>query len=87
VQEFVQEWRPACHPSVSVAKSQIARFTWENSVELMFGEKQRNRENFNFKSAASVALILAQILVQAAVSQSKSTASGAGRARLTLGPL
>ena len=46
---------------------QSAQFTWESIVELMCDEKQRNSENLNFKSAASAAVILAQILAQSAV--------------------
>ena len=32
---------------------EFAQFTLENSVELMRGDKQRNRENLNFKSVAA----------------------------------
>ena len=31
----------------------FAHFTWENAHDLICDGKQRNRENFNFKSVAS----------------------------------
>jgi hypothetical protein len=37
----------------SLLNHKFAQFTWETAVELMCNEKQRNRENFNFKSVAS----------------------------------
>jgi hypothetical protein len=41
------------HPTREPLSHKFAQFTWENVVELMCNEKQRNRENFNFKSVAS----------------------------------
>src|SRR5438132_1061875 len=38
----------------SLLNHEFAQFTWESAVELMCDEKQRNRENRNFKSVASV---------------------------------
>jgi hypothetical protein len=37
----------------SLLNHRSAKFTWENAVELMCDEKQRNLENPNFKSVAS----------------------------------
>jgi hypothetical protein len=53
VQEFVQEWRPFCFPNTDLLKSQIRVIYLGNGIELMCSEKQRNRENRNFKSVAS----------------------------------
>ena len=52
------------YPAYESLNHEFAQFTWENLVELTGGDKQRNRENLNFKSAASAAVILAQILAQ-----------------------
>src|SRR6266487_2625014 len=36
----------------SLLNHKFAQFTWETAVELICNEKQRSRENFNFKSVA-----------------------------------
>ena len=41
----------------SLLNPQFARFTWQNEVELMCNEKQRNRKKFNFKSVTSTSAI------------------------------
>ena len=38
------------YPVYESLNHEFAQFTWENSVELTCGDKQRNRENLNFKS-------------------------------------
>jgi hypothetical protein len=42
------------YPACEQLNREFAQFTWENAIELIRNEKQRNRENFNFKSAASL---------------------------------
>jgi hypothetical protein len=42
------------YPAPELLNHEFVQITWETAVELMRNEKQRNRENFNFKSAASV---------------------------------
>ena len=39
------------YPAYESLNHEFAQFTWENSVELTCGDKQRNRKNLNFKSA------------------------------------
>jgi hypothetical protein len=45
------------YPVYESLKRQFAQFTWKNSVELTCGDKQRNRENLNFKSVTSASAI------------------------------
>jgi hypothetical protein len=42
------------YPACEVLDRKFAQFTWENAAELMCNEKQRARENFNFKSVAAI---------------------------------
>jgi hypothetical protein len=42
------------YPAREPLNHEFAQFTRENAVELICNEKQRNRENFNLKSVASI---------------------------------
>jgi len=41
------------YPAPELLNHEFVQITWETAVELMCNEKQRNRENFNFKSVES----------------------------------